>query len=189
MTWFWGDDVRPMGYRVIYADPAWLYKNWSKKGEWKNANRHYRCMPIEEIRALPVRDLAAGDCVLYLWTTWPFLEQAFSVINAWGFTYKSGGAWRKLSPTGRSEAFGPGYIERNACDPYLIATIGEPKRYNRAIRNIISAPIREHSRKPDEMRERLERLLDGPYIELFSRSNRPGWTAWGDEAGKFDAAA
>jgi N6-adenosine-specific RNA methylase IME4 len=186
MTWPFGA-LRPLGYRVILVDPPWRFFNWSAKGEKKNPNQHYACMTIEELEALPVGQLAAGDCVLVMWATWPLLPRAIALMARWGFTYKSGGSWAKQSSTGEKWAIGPGYIYRVASEPWILGTIGKPRRISKAIRNLIVAPVREHSRKPEQMRDDLEKLFDGPFCELFSRHSRVGWEAWGDEAGKFDA--
>lgn len=168
--WPFGD-LTPLRYRVIMADPAWMFALRSPKGEAKSPQAHYRCMPLADIQALPM------------------LPQALATLNAWGFTFKSAGAWAKQSPTGASWAFGPGYIYRSAAEFWLLGTIGRPAQRSRSIRNLIVAPRREHSRKPDEMHTDIEALFDGPYVELFARSQRPGWDCWGNETTKFEAAA
>lgn len=185
--------LRPLSYRVIYADPAWLFENWSKAGEWKNAARHYDCMPTEEIAALPVGHLAQRDCVLFLWATCPMLEDAMLVMRAWGFQYKTLIAWGKRSRSGRAWQFGPGYIVRGTVELLLIGTMGEPSRRDtraaRSVRNILDDPVhREHSRKPDSAMEAIETLYDGPYVELFARRARKGWDRWGKEAPATEAA-
>jgi N6-adenosine-specific RNA methylase IME4 len=143
-------------------------------------------MSFAELFALPVAQLAAPDCALFMWTTWPMLDaQGLPLLKAWGFQYKSGGAWAKRSRTGATWAFAGGYIERSACEPYLIGTRGNTKRLSRSIRNLKVAPVREHSRKPDCMHTDLENLYPGPRCELFARMARPGWDAWGNETEKF----
>ncbi|WP_431860206.1 MT-A70 family methyltransferase [Azospirillum sp.] len=174
-------------YGVIYADPPWRFKNYSKKGEGRNANRHYACMSIADIKALPVTALAADDCVLLMWATDPLLERAFEVIKAWGFTYKTVGFyWTKTNADG-SPFMGSGYWTRANPEQCLLATRGRPKRLSKGVRRWITAPVREHSRKPDEVYGRIERLVGGPYVELFSRSGAAGWDAWGDQVGKYRA--
>lgn len=185
--WPFGD-LRMLGYRVILADPPWRFANYSAKGEKKNPNQHYDCMTIDELKLLPVDQLAQGDCALIMWATWPMLPQALELLDAWGFTYKAGGAWAKQSSTGKKWAFGPGYIYRVASEPWILGTIGKPKRISRAIRNLIVSPTREHSRKPDQMVEDIERLFDGPRAELFARTGRANWDQWGLEVGKFGEA-
>lgn len=174
------------GYSVITADPPWDFKTYSRKGRVKTPHVHYRCMNLGDIMALPVADLAAKDSVLFLWTTGPHARQAFDVLDAWGFTYKTQAVWAKQSSTGKKWAFGTGYIMRGAAEFLLVATKGKPKALSKSVRNLIVAPVREHSRKPDVARDAFEALYPGPYLELFSRQSTPGWDAWGHETGKFD---
>lgn len=187
-TWPFGD-LRPLHYGAIYADPAWLFKLRSKKGEAKSPQAHYRCMPLKEIQALPVGHLAAPDCLLVMWATFPMLPQAIETLQLWGFQYKTGGSWAKRSRTGKKWAFGPGYIVRSASEVWLIGTIGSPRIKSKSIRNLLVDPIREHSRKPESGWQMVEKLADGPYCELFGRGQRPGWDVWGNETEKFTAAA
>ncbi|SMF83322.1 N6-adenosine-specific RNA methylase IME4 [Azospirillum oryzae] len=186
--WPFGELI-PLRYRVILADPAWMFSLRSPKGEGKSPQAHYRCMPLADIQALPVSQLAAPDCACIMWATAPMLPQAIDTLAAWGFAFKSAGAWAKQSPTAASWAFGPGYIYRSAAEFWLLGTIGRPAQRSRSIRNLIVAPRREHSRKPDQMHTDIEALFDGPYVELFARSQRPGWDCWGNETTKFEAVA
>lgn len=181
--------LTPLRYGVILADPAWMFALRSPKGEAKSPQAQYRCMPLADIQALPVSQLAAPDCACIMWATAPILPQALATLDAWGFTFKSAGSWAKQSPTGASWGFGPGYIYRSAAEFWLLGTIGRPVQRSRSIRNLIVAPRREHSRKPDQMHTDIEALFDGPYVELFARSQRPGWDCWGNETTKFEAAA
>ena len=178
--------MTPHLYQTILADPPWRFRNYSAKGEKKNPIAHYDCMSLDDIKALPVSELAAPNCALVVWATWPLLPQALEVMAAWGFTYKTGGSWAKQSKTGRRWQFGTGYILRSACEPFLVGTKGQPPVRARNVRNLVVAPIREHSRKPDELYTELERLFDGPRCELFARQRRPGWDASGRELGKFN---
>lgn len=174
-------------YGAIEIDVPWKYENWSKKGEWKNASRHYECMSIEEIAALHVGHYAAPDCALFMWVTDPFLDAAFGIMRGWGFRYTTVAfTWAKLTRRGNPWHMGAGYWTRANPEMVLMGTIGEPKRKSRAVRQLVVAPLREHSRKPDEVKERIEALVDGPYLELFARSRRRGWTSWGKEVDKFD---
>lgn len=181
--------LRPAGgFGLIMADPPWSYDMRSEKGYAKSPEAHYRTMDLAAIKALPVELLAAPDCLLWLWALGPQLPQAMEVITAWGFTFKTGGHWAKVGTSGKQH-FGTGYILRNAGEPFLIATRGAPKT-TRATRSVIIAPVREHSRKPDEAFDAASQLMPGVQrLELFSRQNRPGWTSWGDETGKFAVAA
>ncbi len=178
------------GYSVILADPPWRFATFSEKGkEKKSAENHYTCMALKEIKELPVSALANKDCVLALWVTAPFLEKGFEVLNAWGFKFKTIGVWAKRSKKDASWAFGTGFIYRNAAEFWLIGTRGNPKPKSRSVRNLIVAPIREHSRKPDEMKQNIEALWDGPYLELFARERSPNWDVWGNETDKFTKKA
>ena len=180
--------LRPAGgFGLIMADPPWRFRNWSAKGEAKNAVAKYACMTLPQIEALPVADLAAKDCLLWLWATNPMLPQALGVMAAWGFTFKTAGHWVKRTRHGKL-AFGTGYVLRCAGEPFLIGTRGKPKT-TRAVRSIVEGPIREHSRKPDEAFAAAEAMMpDARRIELFSRQPRDGWTVWGDETARFAPA-
>ncbi len=185
----------PQGeYQVIYADPPWTFATYSGKGKGRSAEAHYRCLSIEQLCEIPVAEWAAKDCVLFLWTTDPLLRQALKVIDAWGFTFKTVGFyWAKLNKsaprmflTERDFFTGLGFWTRANVEQCLLATRGHPKRAAKDVRRLVIAPRREHSRKPDEIYGRIERLMEGPYLELFARNTRPGWDIWGDEAGLFD---
>jgi len=178
----------PGPFTTILVDPPWCLVAWSAKGEGKSPQRHYNCLAPADIASLPVGDLAARHSALFLWVPWPMMNQANTIIEAWGFRY-SGLAWTwvKFNPATGKYAFGPGYGTRKNCEPCLLARRGQPKVKSRSVRDLIFAPRREHSRKPDEQYARIEALFDGPYLELFSRASpRPGWTHWGDELGKFE---
>ncbi len=188
MTWPFGH-LRTFGYGAILADPPWSYKMYSEKGYEKSPEAHYATMQDKDIAALPVGHLAAPDCMLFLWAVWPKLDTAMAVMKAWGFTYKTGGAWHKRTVHGKT-AFGPGYIVRTACEPFIIGTIGQPRITSRSVRNLIDAPTRGHSRKPDDMRRNIEKLLPDAYkCELFARESWPNADTWGLEKEKFDGPA
>ncbi len=177
----------PLGqFGVLYCDPPWLFKNYSEAGEGKNANQHYDCMTLEEMIAMRESILwACGhNCVCVMWAMECLLPEAMELMKAWGFTYKTCGWWNKKTVHGKN-SFGKGYILRNAGEPYLIGTMGSPRIKNHRTRNAFDAPLREHSRKPDEIIPMIEALFDGPYLELFSRTERPGWTVWGNQTGLF----
>jgi N6-adenosine-specific RNA methylase IME4 len=183
---------RPGEYRVIYADPPWSFATYSRKGKGRSAEAHYDCLSLADIKALPVGEWAAPDCVLLLWTTDPLLDKAMDVIRAWGFTFKTVGFyWAKLNKSHRllySERdffTGLGFWTRANPELCLLATTGHPQRRSRAVRKLIVSPRREHSRKPEEAYQRIEALCDGPYLEIFSRARRPGWDAWGDQSDGF----
>lgn len=179
-------------YEIIYADPPWRFKNWSMEElatrgeEWaKRMGRSpYDVMDTSDICKLPVKYLANKDCVLFMWATFPKLEDALMVVRAWGFEYKSVAfTWVKQNPTGLGFHFGLGYWTRGNAEICLLATKGKPKRVNDAVRQLIFAPVMEHSRKPDEIvRGRILELLGPlPRIELFARRKVEGWDAWGNQ--------
>lgn len=180
----------PIGkFGAIMADPPWTFRLRGKDNLKKSAAKHFGLMSFNDILRLPVRDIAADDCVLFLWTPDAHLGQAFQVIEDWGFTYKTMGFyWVKTTRLGRF-FFGMGFWTRQNPEMCLLATRGRPRRLSAAIPSLIVAQRREYARKPEEARERIERLVAGPYCELFGRQQRPGWTVWGNEADKFDVAA
>lgn len=169
-------------FSVIYADPPWEFKVYSGKGKQRSAERHYDTTGLDDIAALPVEALAAPDCALFLWAVMPELPGALEIIKAWGFTYKTAGfTWAKQNRSGDGWFTGMGYWTRANAELCLLATRGSPQRLAMDVPQLIVAPVREHSRKPDEAPPRIERLLAGPYLELFARGERPGWTVWGNE--------
>ena len=178
------DELRrsPGGYEVVYADPPWPYKSWGRKTGGMHAEDHYRTMPMEEIMTLPVGDLAAKDCVLLLWTTGPFLPDAIRTIEAWGFEYKTVAFnWVKTRSGGVLHT-GLGYHTRSNTELCLLATRGKGlPRVRKDVHQFISSPLTRHSAKPAEVRHRIEALY-GPRrrVELFARTETPGWHAMGN---------
>jgi N6-adenosine-specific RNA methylase IME4 len=184
-------------FKAILADPPWAFKCWdrSKRAASRGSVTPYESMDMGDIRDLPVMSLCSPDCVLFMWAVWPMLPEAFRVLEAWGFEYKTCAfSWMKADPFRlfADEAtiyMGLGYWTRANTEPCLLGTRGKPKRRDAGVRQGIIEPRREHSRKPDCVHQRIERLVDGPYLELFARQSRPGWTTWGNEATKFDKVA
>jgi N6-adenosine-specific RNA methylase IME4 len=183
-------------FGAILADPPWAFPKWSGLAVPARAAQPYKFMTMQEIAALPVADVAASDCVLFCWVTWPMLLDCINTIQEWGFTYKTCGfAWIKANNT-QADFFQEelkaemklGYWTRSNSEVCLLATRGKPKRVNADVRQAIVAPTREHSRKPDGIHERVERLVAGPYLELFARQKRPNWTVWGNQTEKFAEA-
>ena len=170
-------------YNIIYADCPWQYKVWSKKGQGRSAENHYPTMRIEDICALPVSSIAAPDCALFMWVTFPTLPDAFKVMEAWGFTYKTVAfVWVKRNRKSPGWFWGLGHWTRANAEMCLLATKGKPKRVSAKVHQIIDSPVEEHSKKPDETRRRIVELVgDLPRIELFARQTTPGWDAWGNE--------
>jgi N6-adenosine-specific RNA methylase IME4 len=173
-------------YSVILADPPWKFKTRTKAGEGKSPQRHYPCMSFDDICAMPVADLADRHCTLFLWCTWPTIFKAERVIQSWGFTY-SGLAWEWIKYNARTGkfAFAGGYGSRKNLEPCLLARRGNPRRFSKSERDFMFDLRREHSRKPDEQYERIDRMYRGPRIELFARARHEDWDAWGNEVGKF----
>jgi N6-adenosine-specific RNA methylase IME4 len=168
-------------FGVIYMDPPWAFATRSERGQDRAAANHYRVDSLDAIAALCVPKLAADDCVLLMWTTWPFLPKALGLIEAYGFTYKTCGFdWMKVNGDG-SPAIGNGYWTRANTEPCLLATKGAPARLDAGVPMALLAPPGQHSAKPEEIAVRIERLLGGPYLELYARKERPGWTTWGNE--------
>ena len=167
-------------YNIIYADPPWRYKDKKCSGACEH---HYNTMKIEDICSLPVKNLADDNCVLFLWATYPMLQEALQVIKAWGFSYKSiGFQWLKRNKNGNGFFFGLGRWTRGNTEPCLIAVKGKPKRLNNSISQLIFEPISKHSKKPDIVREKIVALIgDLPRIELFARQKTEGWDVWGNE--------
>lgn len=187
MTWPF-ETLTPLAYDLVMVDPPWQYQNYSKKGEHKGAAAQYDCMSLDEVKALPIGQLARPDSLLMLWATNPLLDRAFDVMSAWGFRFKSAGHWVKKTKHGKL-AFGTGYLVRAAGEPFLLGTIGAPV-VTRSCRSVIEGAVREHSRKPDEAYGWAERLMPGARrADVFSRQRRPGWDCWGNEVDKFAEAA
>lgn len=170
-------------YSVIYADPPWHYRTYSKKGRGRSADSHYPTMDLEDIKALPVSDIAAKDCALFMWLTFPCMLEAFEVLKAWGFEYKTVAfVWVKQNRKSDSLFWGMGYWTRANAELCVLATKGHPKRMNTGVHQVIMTHIEEHSKKPNEARERIVRLMgDVPRIELFARQSPEGWDVWGNE--------
>ena len=206
MNWPFGD-MKQFGYKFIMADNPWEFRLYSEKGEAKSAQAQYDCMKLDDIKKLPVGLLADKDAILFLWTTWPLLlgnakypvdgisrsnkdlgaaySPAGDVIRAWGFNYVTGGVWHKQT-INEKDRVGTGYRVRSVCEPFLLATTGNPKN-SRSCKNLIRGLAREHSRKPDSAYEWAEKYMpDVKRLDLFSRENRLGWDSFGFETGKFN---
>ena len=180
-------------YKIIYADPAWSYDD--KCLHRGGAERHYRTMSIEEIKALPVDKIADNDSILFMWATFPKLQEGLDTIKAWGFEFKTlAFVWIKTNkrtnneqlsflPSDSFDSFwGMGSWTRSNAEICLLAVKGKPKRLNADVHSVIYAPIDKHSKKPKETRERIIRLVgDLPKVELFAREAPEGWDVWGNE--------
>lgn len=167
-------------YSVIYADPPWKYERNIGSGVAEN---HYSVMSVTEICNLPVKEIAAKDCVLFLWVTFPQLQEAFKVIKAWGFCYKTCAfLWLKQTTKTHKWFFGMGFWTRGNAEICLLSIKGKPKRQSNKVHQFIVSPIRSHSQKPPETRSKIIELMgDVPRIELFAREKCEGWDVWGNE--------
>ena len=163
-------------YGAILADPPWPFETRSAGGRDRSPDRHYPTMTLDEIMALPVGDLAAPDCALFLWVTSNHLMEAGRVMAAWGFEFKSTAfVWVKEG------APGLGYWTRKQTELCLIGTRGKPRRLDAGVAEVITTSRGRHSEKPAETHARIQRLVGGPYIELFARKPRDGWHVWGND--------
>jgi N6-adenosine-specific RNA methylase IME4 len=170
------------GFRagIIAIDPPWPFAGWSERS--RMPTDHYETMTIEEIKALPIKALAAEHCAVFCWVTWPFMPVWAPVLEAWGLTF-SGLAfdWIKLNRDGEDLHWGTGYGTRANPEPCVLAKIGNPLRLDEGVHSVIMARVGAHSEKPDEAYRRMERLFGGRRLELFARKPREGWHTWGDE--------
>ena len=196
-------------YGMIVADPPWHFRartalqmtNWTSR---RDAEKHYGVMGVDDIAALPVRQLAAPDAHLLLWITGPLLIQGehLAIMKAWGFKPSSVAfTWVKLKrsidirqlrlvTTQESDLHvGLGLTTRKNAEFCLLGRRGNAKRLSKSVREIILAPVREHSRKPEQFYERARQYAAGPYLELFSRQRRTGWDSWGNDVDKFKEVA
>jgi len=173
-------------YNVIYADPPWTFKTFSDKGKDRSPENHYNVMSLQDICNLPVNKIANENSVLLMWVVDPLLDKAFKVIEAWGFKYKTVGfTWAKTNKKSMGFFTGLGYWTRGNPEMCLLATKGKPKRISKSVPQLVVEQRREHSRKPDIMYNHIENLLEGPYVELFARTQRSGWDSWGNQTDKF----
>lgn len=167
-------------YCTIVADPPWEYDEGFVRGTSRGVGRHdiplpYSSMSVEEIAALPVRDLVGPDgAFLWLWTTNKYLPDAFDVIGAWGFRYRQTIVWRKGDASPFVRAVAP-----NSAEYLLVARRGPVKRIGTAPSSVIDAVRGAHSVKPDVFLDLIEQVSPGPYVELFARAPRLGWDSWG----------
>jgi len=170
-------------YNIIYADPPWYFKSYSSKGEGRNATQHYSCMSISDICNLPVNNLTEKNCILFMWAIDPMLPEAFEVIKSWGFTYKTVAfTWVKQNKKSDGNFTGLGYWTRSNPEMCLLATKGKPQRVSKSVKQLIIDKRREHSQKPDIIRDKIVELCgDVSRIELFARQITPGWDVWGNE--------
>ena len=181
-------DRRQPKYAAILADPPWQFNAYSgPRVAQRSAHQHYKLSPFEELAAFDVP--SADNCALFLWVVDSHLDQGIELMKRWGFDFKTiAFIWVKTCKSDPSRPrMGMGLWTRKQAEICILGTRGKVPRRDKGVRQVIMAPRREHSRKPDEIYERIERLVDGPYLEMFARQSRPGWDARGDEVGKFDS--
>jgi N6-adenosine-specific RNA methylase IME4 len=180
-------------YNIIYADPAWRYDN--KSMNRGGAERHYSTMDVKDIMDLPINDISEENSILFMWATFPKLQDGLDVIKAWGFEYKTiGFVWVKTNKRTKAEQlsflpiesfdsfWGMGSWTRSNAEICLIGTKGKPKRENADVHSIIYEPIDKHSKKPKIVKDKIIRLCgDLPRVELFARNESKGWDVWGNE--------
>jgi N6-adenosine-specific RNA methylase IME4 len=191
-------DVPDKTFGVVYLDPPWRFQTYGpqdgNKGR-RDAEKHYPTMSISEMKTLDVKRIAKRDSLMMMWTSWPYLEQALDLMRAYGFRYTSSfKVWVKLKRsfshtkffvTNPSDfAVGTGYTSRKNVELILLGRRGTPKRLAKDVRELIVSPVREHSRKPDIYAD-IERYAAGPYLEMFARTMRPGWSQFGNDVQKF----
>ena len=173
-------------FRTILADPPWQFQNRTGKmaPEHKRLSR-YPTMKLDEIKSLPVDDISDDKSHLYLWVPNALLPEGLEVMRAWGFEYKSNIVWEKVRKDGEPDGRGVGFYFRNVTELLLFGIKGKQNRTLPPARsqvNLIRTMKREHSRKPDEIYSLIEACSEGPYLELFARGVREGWTLWGNQA-------
>lgn len=186
-------------YKLIYADPPWPYTSdpKSKRGIWGLADQKYNIMTIEDLKNLPVKNIADDNCILFMWGTWPTIFEMKPLMKSWGFEYKTCAfVWRKLSKnTITVKKYGLGWYTRSNSEFVLIGRKGKFNRVSAAVQQfvdtiqennneceVVDSPIKKHSQKPNEIRERIRKLCgDLPKIELFARTRVHGWDVWGND--------
>ena len=170
-------------YDVILADPPWHFKVWNKDKSDRHISHKYDLMETDEICNLPVAEFAKENCALFIWATYPNLKEAFDVIDAWGFEYRTQAwTWVKAKRSGFGFHFGMGYYTRANPEPCLLGIKGQMQVARHDITALIYHPVMEHSRKPDDQYRKIEALYpNAAYLELFARRKYPGWDSWGNE--------
>ena len=170
-------------YNLIYLDPPWRYNSRNNKNTrfGGGAEAHYPLMSMEEIKELPIQDIAADNCAMFLWTTFPYLDKQIKLFEHWGFIYKTlGFSWIKLNTKNKKPFFGVGYYAKSNCEVCLMGIKGRMKPVSNKVSSVVLSPRERHSKKPDVVRERIVELFgDVPRIELFARQRVEGWDCWG----------
>ena len=167
-------------YNIIYADPPWKYST--------NVSKKYLCLPIKDIQAFPIQQIADDNCALFLWSVYAILPECIETLKKWGFRYVTVAfTWIKTNKKDGNPFMGMGNWTRANAEVCLLGVKGHLSRKSKKVRQVVLSPLREHSRKPDEIRENIVELLgDLPRIELFARQTVKGWDCWGNETKKFN---
>jgi len=172
-------------YQIIYADPPWKYNSRANhKTRFRGgACGHYSLMSMEEIKNLPIKKLASDNCALFLWTTFPYLEDQIKLFSHWGFKYRTlGFSWIKTNQKNGKPFFGVGYYSKSNCEVCLMGIKGKLKPVSNKVSSAVISVRREHSQKPEEVRDKIVELFGNlPRIELFARQKTEGWDVWGNE--------
>jgi N6-adenosine-specific RNA methylase IME4 len=176
--------ARGRSFQTVLADPPWRFQN--RTGKMAPEHRRlarYETMTLEEIEALPVAEAVSDAAHLYLWVPNALLAEGLAVMTKWGFTYKTNLVWFKTRKDGGPDGRGVGFYFRNVTELVLFGVRGSRRTLEPGRRqvNLFTERKREHSRKPEQLYEIVERCSPGPYLELFARHHRPGWHQWGDE--------
>jgi N6-adenosine-specific RNA methylase IME4 len=177
-------------FGAILADPPIKFTTRSAKGEGRSPQSKYKCEEFEELAATPIASVALPNCFLFLWVPLRSVFMVEPLMRTWGFNFSGAGfVWAKQNPSGVGWFMSTGYGTRHNAEVCFLGRRGKPRRMSAGVRELIIAPVREHSRKPDAIYPRVESLCSGPYIELWARQQWPNWTCVGDEIGKFDRRA
>lgn len=186
-------DLQLFSYDLVMIDPPWPWATYSDAGQEKSPEAQYSTMSFDDIDAMRVGDLLAPGGVMFLWCTWPLIERQAATLRRWGLEAKTGGVWAKRTKKGLLR-WGPGYILRSVCEPFLIGALpghqargaGIPNLIETVCDGVLDGVAREHSRKPDEVYRMLEALSPGARrADIFARQVRRGWDGWGNELSKF----
>lgn len=183
-------NLPPGPFGCILADPPWAFRTFTRETPpQRGPHLHYQVTGIEDLKAMPVKDVAAKNCALLMWVLDPMADRALALGAAWGFEFKTiAFVWVKSRGEHANPVPGMGYWTRKQTEQCWLFTRGKPKRLSKGVEQIIHCPRGAHSAKPDRTYERIEALVGGPYLELFARTQRPGWTAWGNEVGIRDGS-
>lgn len=170
-------------YKIIYADPPWNYTTFSSGHGGRSKNQYYKTMRMVDIYELSVKEIADEDSVLFLWAVPSLIPEALHTMKSWGFDFKTiAFNWIKTNPKSGTPFFGMGQWTRTNSEICLLGIKGKPKRVSASISQVVMTPIEEHSKKPQEVRERIVQLMgDIPRVELFARQKVAGWDSWGNE--------